>query len=83
MLRSYLHWRHAICSTCFVTEFIKFYGKQVRVAPGLTASLPVLVINIFGTLGQNFCVIAENKTRKTQKEFDKFRVKCCSIQGAN
>jgi len=72
---SYLHWRHAICSTCFVTEFIKFYGKQVRVAPGLTASLPVIVINIFRTLGQNFCSIAENKTRKTRKEFDKCRVK--------
>jgi len=80
---SYLQWRHAICSTCFVTESIKFYGKQVRVEPSLTARLSVLVINILGTLRQNSCSIAENKTRKTQKEFDKCRVKCFSVQGTN
>jgi len=62
---SYLHWRHDICSTCIETKFIKFYGKQLRVAPGLTASSPVLVINIFATLGQNFCSTAENKSTKT------------------
>jgi hypothetical protein len=47
---SYLHWRHDICSTCIENKFIKFYIKQLRVAPGLTPILPLLVINIFATL---------------------------------